>query len=301
MNNKLQYVTERDIDFLILEELNVCMDFASWLFACVSAWKEDVPDCVGAWHSVTHPQFGESDLIVKYQNDFAILIENKIDAPAQPEQAARYKRRGEEGIYDGDWKSFVTCIVAPERYLQGNSEAKNYNFCVSYEQIRNFFKNQNSKRSSYRAYVLDEAIEQNRRGYSPVIDNQVTQFWLSYWELSSARFPLLEMPRPGIKPANSDWPYFRPREFGIEMCIVHKMAQGYVDLQVLGAAEKLVEIRSLIKEPNLEVVVAGKSAAVRVIVTPVDRFGSFEDQRSSVIDALNAAERLSKISKCLKL
>jgi hypothetical protein len=86
---------------------------------------------------------------------------------------------------------------------------------------------------------LDEAIEQNRRGYSPVAEDDVTQFWLSYWKVANEQYPALEMPCPGIKPANSDWPDFRPSELGKGLNIVHKMAQGYVVLQVRGAAENL--------------------------------------------------------------
>jgi hypothetical protein len=298
--NKLLYVAERDIDLLLLEELNVNPAFSSWLFRHTNREPVEAPFCNGAWHSVTHPQLGESDLVVMYENGFAILIENKVDAPAQPDQATRYKKRGERGQLEGSWKSFVTCIVAPERYLKGNSEAQNYDVCVSYEEIRDLFEREKSQRSRFRAYILGEAIAQNRRGYSPVADDDVTQFWLSYWQIANEQFPALELPRPGIKPANADWPDFRPKELGKELNIVHKMAQGCVDLQVRGAAERLDEIRSLLNDPSLEVVAAGKSGAVRIVVAPVDRFGSFDAQRGDIIRALEAADKLLQIAKGIR-
>ncbi|MBM4387545.1 MAG: PD-(D/E)XK nuclease family protein [Deltaproteobacteria bacterium] len=112
--SKVQYVAERDIDLLLLEELNVSPVFSFWLFQQTHSESTNAPSCNGAWHSVTHPQFGESDLIVVYENEFAILMENKIDALAQPEQASRYRKRGEMGCRDGLWQRFLTCIVAPE-------------------------------------------------------------------------------------------------------------------------------------------------------------------------------------------
>jgi len=107
------------------------------------------------------------------------------------------------------------------------------------------------------------------------------------------------MPQPGSKPANSDWPDFLPRELGGRFNIVHKMAQGYVDLQFRNAAGRIDEIRRLVRDPTLQVVVAGKSAAVRILVSKVDRFVSFQAQRSKVIEALRAAQELLSLAKDL--
>jgi hypothetical protein len=65
-------------------------------------------------------------------------------------------------------------------------------------------------------------------------------------------------------------------------------------------SEKLDEIRSFVGEPDLEVVAAGKSAAIRLVVTQVDRFGSFEAQRTSILRALEAAQRLLTVGKELR-
>jgi len=76
------------------------------------------------------------------------------------------------------------------------------------------------------------------RLYSPVADEDVTQFWSAYWEVSSRNFPALKMPHPGIKPSNADWPDFRADELGKDFNIVHKMAQGVVDFQIRGALKR---------------------------------------------------------------
>ncbi|MGY0560418.1 PD-(D/E)XK nuclease family protein [Luteimonas sp. A277] len=296
--SKVSYVAERDIDLLLLEEINVSPKFSAWLLERVGHLAPSISSA-GAWHSVTHAQFGESDLILKFSSGYAILIENKIDAPAQPDQSARYQKRGEMGLTAGSWSSYICCIIAPARYLQSNAESKSYDARISYEEIRDWLLAQSNERSDFRAGMLNSAIEQNRRGYSPLPHDDVTEFWLSYWRLASESFPSLEMPRPGNKPVNSDWPDFRPRELDSRFNIVHKMAHGYVDLQMRNAAGRVDEIKRLVRDPKLQVVTAGKSAAIRVVVPKVDRFVSFQAQQSKVIAALRAAQELLSLAKSL--
>lgn len=70
-------------------------------------------------------ELGESDLVVQFYNSnnqkCALLIENKIDAIPQPNQAQRYQERGAKGVEEGNWEIFKTCIVAPKKYLQSKS------------------------------------------------------------------------------------------------------------------------------------------------------------------------------------
>lgn len=91
----MEAVAERDIDLLILEVLTVSREFAQWFY------QENhlVPPTEGkskAFHSVSDAELGESDIVVLYDNGHAILIENKIGAIAQKDQARRYQQRGEK-------------------------------------------------------------------------------------------------------------------------------------------------------------------------------------------------------------
>jgi hypothetical protein len=294
---KLAYVAERDIDLLLLEEINVNPDFASWLCGALHAGQNRTAGCTSARHSVTHPAFGESDLVVIYEDGLALLIENKIDAPSQPDQALRYRRRGEEGCREKRWQRFLTCILAPQRYLDANAEVPAYDASLSYESVRDWFKAQANARSDYRADVLSEAIDPDRSRYIPIPNDDVTQFWAQYWMLANEAFPALNMRDPGSKPANSDWPDFRPAELGKTMNIVHKMAQGHVDLQLRNAADKLHHIRGLVREADLQVDAAGKSAAIRVTVPIVDRFQPFPAQVGRIVLALEAAQRLLHLAR----
>ena len=161
----LEAVAERDIDLLILEELAVCPEFLGWWLDQVRAQGGEGAEVVRVQHSVTHPKFGESDLVITYSlpqsEPHAVLIENKIDAPAQPDQALRYKQRGEGGVVAGTWKSYRTCIVAPQRYLDAIGHANLYDAQISYEAVRAWFLSRAADaRAGFRAKILAEAIEQ---------------------------------------------------------------------------------------------------------------------------------------------
>ena len=126
--NKLETVTERDIDLILLEEMNVSETFCQWL-----AEKASIPErsfeSHGAWHSITDASLGESDLIMIIESSdksYALMIENKIDAQAMPNQGERYYKRGKLGIEEGKWDWFTTCIIAPKLYLNKDREAKVY-------------------------------------------------------------------------------------------------------------------------------------------------------------------------------
>ena len=94
--SKVKNLTERDIDMLLLEEFNTNANFSTCFLAAAFPHRQQSP-CIGGWHSISDPELGESDLIVLYEDRFAILIENKISAPVQPRQADRYIERGGEG------------------------------------------------------------------------------------------------------------------------------------------------------------------------------------------------------------
>jgi hypothetical protein len=301
----IECVAERDIDLLLLEELHVSVAFRSWLLGQTFGQDVCCARFLGAWHSVSHPTLGESDLLLLFAdtrgNSTALLIENKIDAPPQLEQAARYRLRGQAGLNHGSWTKFRTCIIAPQAYLGGIGDVGAYEVRLSYELIRDWFQQAGAKdeRSTYKARIVQEAIEQNRRGYRPTPHAAVTQFWSDYWHLACAEFPQLQLKQPDQTPAESDWPQFRNSELGPGRRIVHKLADGVVDLEIGSAGaivEQIAARNAEVVKGELEVVRTGKSASVRLRVPKVDRFGDLSSQLSAVRAGLSAASRLLALS-----
>jgi hypothetical protein len=263
----------------------------------------------GAWHSVTHPSLGESDLIAVAVSAeglrHALLIENKVDAPAQPDQALRYRRRGEEGVNSEDWHSFSTCIIAPQKYLGGTGDARQYDVQVAYEWIHDQLGSLEvgAGRSAFRRQMLVQAIEQNRRGYSPKHDERVTAFWRCYWEALQGLFPDLAMPEPISKPAGSDWIEFRGGLIPSGFSILHKLATGTVDLQTPFRASDLgvvAESLSVILHEDMTVEATGKSCSIRLKTPLMDRFKDFGSQTEEGLVGMRQAYRLACISPSVK-
>lgn len=305
----IECVTEHDIDLLILEEMHVSAGFRSWLISQVFGPEVHGNQFIGAWHSVSHVIHGESDLLLLFEDALntrtAILIENKVDAPPQPTQADRYQQRGRLGVEEGSWKNFRTCMTAPQAYLKVTADAARYDTQLSYESMRDWLRHSapDDARSAYKARMLQEAIEQNRRGYCAVPHEGVTKFWLDYWQLANVEYPQLRMKKPGPIAAGSDWPEFRNIELGQKRRIVHKLEKGAVDLElqsVGGVAEEIAARNRNVLTDGLEVVQTGKSVSIRIRVPGVDRFADLSSQIEAVRAGLLAATLLLNLAAQIK-
>jgi hypothetical protein len=299
---------ERDIDLLLIEELHVDSKFISWFYEQVWKTEEHELSFRGAWHSLTHPEHGESDIVVLAGVDgrrLAILAENKIDAIAQPNQASRYRLRGDVGIEKAWWDQYRTCILAPQAYLDVNSEVKLYDSRISYESIKEWFGTEKGDcRSKYRAKIIEFAIAQNKRGYQPEPHGRVTQFWFDYWKLSMEEFPELQMKNPGVKPAGADWVRFNPIELQNASVILHKLEDGAVDLTILRVGADIERLKRLNKSllvDGVSMLTTGESAAIRIVVPQLNRFDEFAPQLDKARSGLLAVSKLIELSHQIQI
>jgi len=306
----LEAVRERDIDILLVEEFTVNEEFARWFAGQVFDDGAELSSTLVARHSIHAAGLGETDILLIFEatnrERRAILLENKIDAPPQPEQAERYLRRGEKGQADGEWSTFRTCIVAPERYITNRTGTDGYDSRVAYEQLRDWLRDstEDDARANFRAEMIQQGIEQNRRGYSPIYDPAATDFWRSYWEYAIQRSPELEMASPGRRPAGSHWMQFRPSCLPRGVVIQHKASHGRVDLELRGMADHAQEFarRYANQIPSdFRIVRASKSLAIRCAVPRIDHQQPFANQISEVSEALTAACTMLKLVKQLGL
>lgn len=292
----LEAVAERDIDLLILEELIVSQEFAQW-FYLENHLALPSQNNAKAFHSVSDAELGESDIVVLYENGHAILVENKIDATVQEKQALRYILRGEKGLSRGFWTSYSTCIMAPESYLKSVSDVENYQASISYERIRDWFIDHDTERYQFKKYMMHEAIEQNRRGYTAVPDSRVTSFWKDYWEYSVRNYPYLRMARPGKKPANASFINFYPESLPKTYQLLHKVVHGFVDLQIPGMGPEIERVTELFSDIEIEIAKAQKSVVFRKQVQKMDISRSFRDQEHVADMALHEAMVLASITQ----
>ena len=298
----VEAVFERDIDLLVLEELWANEDFRTKFRPLVGLPSGHDWKFKGTWHSVCHPTLGESDLVVESSDQgdsvHAVLIENKVDAIPQPDQANRYRKRGVAGM-DG----FTACILAPEQYLRSTPDAELYDTKVSYETLSELVGTSLKRfpeRAKYRQELLRNAIDQNRRGYSPKQDEKVTLFWRNYWECVTARFPDLRMKEPGPKPADATWIEFHPFAFPKGFWIVHKLKEGTVDLQTPVKADRLPDLALACKpwlKEGMQVVKTGKSSSIRMAVQKLDPAGDFAEQKQAAFAGMEAAAQMASLGK----
>jgi len=285
-------VSERDVDFLLVEEFASSPDFVRWFLERIEATARAPLNVLLCRRSATD-SLGESDVEVFVRvgdETIAILIENKVHAAAQPRQAERYRERGEGHVRVGRCQRFVTVLVAPQVYLRG--KVRGFDKTISYEDLVNQFEHAEVvlARSRFKAAVLRGAIEKAIHGYQFEEGAPVTRFWKRYWERSQAIVPDLDMKKPVGIPASSSFVYFRPGRMPKGSYLVHKMAHGLIDIQFDGMAEKLAELRERYGpslEAGMRITRAGKSGVIRI--------GAPE-----LRPTYDAEEQLEKIDECLR-
>lgn len=293
-------VCERDLDLLLLEELATNVGFRAWFIRRVAPTLDASGRLLAAKRGVTESN-GESDLEIAWQlpdgSSAHLLIENKIDANLQANQAARYRERAQTYLRRGACSWARTVIVAPLRYFGEGESTRGFDARVTYEQISDRLREagQLGARGAYKLYLLSEAIQKSARGYQPVADAPVTDFWRSYWRLASQVAPELEMKEPIAKPARAGFISFRPPALprGVEIC--HKLPHGNVDLQFGGWGSRVREFGRSVEfalDPDMTVVAANKSASVRLRVPVVSTLQDFAAQQGAVERGLGAARRL---------
>jgi hypothetical protein len=176
----LDKLEERDIDLLFLEELMCEPTFQERL--AVLALPGEQARFLEASNSVCSTSHGESDLIAIYDSAdgvVAVLLEDKISASFMPEQADRYRRRGEEGIRNGHWDRYVTALVAPRRYIEADHLGHVFDRYIPYEDLISHFERPGAgARGAWRAAMLRQAIGGSRKSvYKRVVDDATTRFF----------------------------------------------------------------------------------------------------------------------------
>ncbi len=297
--HKLKAVQERDIDLLLLEELNCSDQFLEWFL--MNTIGPDNFELIGSWHSISESGFGESDLILKIlKNEELIifLIENKIDAVFQKDQVIRYKSRGQHFKDKRECFDFYTVLISPKEYI-----VKGFDYNITYEDIQKWFENLYDKRSKFKASVFNTAILKLRRGYFAINNENTQTFWKKYYLFVTENYShlMLKTPKERI-PKNSFFFYFKPKKIGLNNkdTIVHKAPYGNIDLQLAGKAEDIALIKekfeSILPE-EVEIVKAGKSLCFRINTEPINVLQDFESQIDLIKDSINKANLLYEWAK----
>lgn len=297
-------VAERDVDFVLLEELSVNDEFCDW-FATRCFERPVFRSRNQTLHSVSESVLGESDLEFIFESDdagiLAVLIENKISAVPQPEQAQRYVKRGENGKRDQKWNDFQTCLVAPKKYLNAGNSAAEYNVNISYEEILAFFvsRRRRDERYAFKARLVREAIEQNRRGFQQVVSKEMTEFAKAYVADAKSRYPSCGVVEAKDRAAGNTWLSFRPAVLRPGVTIEHQLTAGFAKLFFANAAADIDHYRTVLKPflpADVEPAVTGKSVQVSIAVPKIDPVArTFADQEVDARKGMDAVHQLIEL------
>ena len=290
MDIKFEKVLERDIDLLIIN------NFSKGLLIDLFLSKINKKDYI--IESIEHSlktDLGENDITIilsNGNNKIALLIEDKIAAPAMEEQADRYNKRGDKLKENKLIDDYFVFIIAPQKYLDENEEAKNYKNNISYEEILTNTKDDYSKS------LLEKALDESKTGYIVDENQAVTNFWNYLYDYIEEKYNGLfkiNINR-GPKGSRSFWPTFYTKYKSIK--IIYKSNQGNVDIEFPKAASKISELtKAFINKgiSNNEIDITRNSVVIRKKVDIVDFSEDFILNKERVDKALKTIIQLESL------
>jgi|LGOV01.1.fsa_nt_gb hypothetical protein len=301
MEISLKYVSERDLDLLVLEEIISSKSFLNIFLKRLNIPNAEVLSVI---HSLTHMTLGESDLtIILKVNDkkHAILLENKIDAIAMENQSGRYTKRGNIGIKENQYDSFDVFLIAPQQYYNSNDEAKKYPYFIAYEEFKDYFKRNNDPRSNYKLQVIKNAIEKEDNGYQPVEHLMITKFWSGYYKFKNENYPHLYLKEvKGPRGSIANWPGYKTDLKNSR--IIHKSDRGYVDFTFFGTYHDFGYLKELFKDildDSITINRSSKSSFLRINVPEINFKEDINDYIEQLFTVFIAIDKFHKLASKL--
>lgn len=296
-------ISERDMDLMFVESITTDPEFCSLLISKTDLQKKSF-HVISAELSKADSDLGESDITVVIDvegNKYGLLIEDKIDAIAMPEQHGRYIRRGEKGVKAGEYIDFRIFIFCPEKYYKNNDEAKLYEHILTYEECKNYFDRKGDSLSAFRSQQIEQAINKAKKPSAINVDERANTFLKQYISYQKENYPSLDLSTKEDK--NGWWTDYRT-ELG-SVYINHKIQEGFVDLTFPKASDKIDRAKIIAdwarqhKISDASVVKTKKSAMIRIHVPKIDIIRGFEyvdkDELNQCFDAIKELSDFANI------
>lgn len=307
-------ISERDMDMLFLNAFGVDKGFLKLFIGKTDLPKDDYT--VSEVYLSKADKDGESDITVIIEASglkYGLLVEDKIDAMAMPEQPERYIKRGNKGVKNKEYVNFYSFIVCPEKYLINNEAAKKYPYAVKYEEIQDYFSKKSDPVHTVFYQEISQAIDKAKRPPKVEINANANRFFRKYKDYQEENYPELNLTTK--RDSNGYWAHYTTR-FGL-VYLYHKIEDGKVDLtfnRAAGYLDKLEIIASWFRKhgiSNVSAVKTGMAGALRVAVPKLNMQIPFEENDeydidicfktiNELIEAMNVFGIASSISDLLK-
>lgn len=322
----LTHATERDIDLLLVEEIYSSAAFVQWLASKVGMGAVSTSTVLHSKRRTRNRR--EIDIFVDLTFNEgargALLIENKLDATEQPDQAESY--REELAALAKSHPACAMLMVCPRSYQVAHPAfTGKFDRVVHYEDISAYFAaraeaaGDAALRMRFRSDLLTQAVEKHRRGYTPVPTKIIGDFNAAYVDLLNVVAPAI-LPGPSmLKPANPDEsvsmifdhrrslaeldPTVRPTRFAHELGRGQAHRANYVAATFGGWGAALKQVRDEF-EADAAAIGATFSAkpptkvrprpglVMACATEPVDNQDSFEAQRDQIVAGMERALQL---------
>lgn len=324
----LTHATERDIDLLLVEELFASPAFVEWIASRAGVTTKIETSTV--FHSKRRTRSRrEIDIFVDLQlqdaRPCALLIENKLDAGEQPDQAESY--RDELSRIANDYPVAAMLIICAEAYSHEHPifTAK-FDAIVTYEDLANYFDHaavtctgEGAARAHFRRDILNQAIRKHRRGYTPIPNQVVGDFNSRYIALLAEIAPSIRPGKSMLKPANPDEstsmifdsgaslsqipPDVRPTRFAHELGRGQNHRANYVAVTFGGWGASMPVLKDVIERELAELgasvsakpptkVRPNPGLTIACATPPVDNQQDFAAQQTKLIEGIEQALNL---------
>lgn len=322
----LSHATERDVDLLLVEEI-ACGD-AFLTYVTNEVFGQALHEIGYISHRVLHSSRRmhnrrEIDITVEIETTIGerivLLIENKLDAGEQVDQASSYREEARHLEAIGAASIVRTVLVRPEQYGRANAAFDaQFDHRLSYEGVAAFLSaradsvgGELGQRLSHRAQLLDQAVTKGRRGYRAVPLPVIADFNSAYVDLCRRDFPHLK-PGPAMlktgSPGESVTMIFAPETLPKwphlpQMRLVHQLREANANLSFYGWGDHFADLVAPLS-------VALKGSGFRIIPTVNKRKGGrsglmifamspavsnqrpFAEQQDAIVEGLQQAEAL---------
>lgn len=300
-------ITERDMDLLFLEEFASSKEFARLFLSKIGIDEFEILRVEHSLHNVgegvnvreagSDTSRGESDMSVIYKTagtTRALLIEDKVNACAQPNQRVRYDNRGNLSVANHLYEAFDVFMIAPTEYL-GSPAASDYENTVSYEEVLKYFEAQNNSRSSFKAAMLRKAISKGHSNYIPIPSEKVMSFYDSYIDYVKKFYPsyIIATSKGEEHGSKSSWIVYETNTKNV--CIKHK-TRGSIDLLIKVDKEEskrqnakltLLPFIEELSDYEASYVEFEKEVCIRIPVKELDRSTSVYEQMNTIEECMS--------------
>lgn len=299
-------ICERDMDLLFIESVLTDPEFCSLLLDKTDM-KGKPFQVLAAELSKSDSDLGESDITIVVDVEgviYGLLIEDKIDAIAMPEQHRRYVKRGEKGVRAGEYQDFRVFLFCPEKYYNSDDEAKRYEHLLTYEECKRYFDIKSDSLSVFRSQQIEQAITKAKKPPVNNVDERANAFLKQYISYQKENYPSLDLSTKEDR--NGWWTDYRTQLGSVY--INHKIMEGYVDLTFPKASDKADKANAIAdwlrqhQITNATVIKTKKSVMIRAHVPKLDIPKGFDSLKLGELDqCLDTVKELTDFANIIEM